>query len=52
MEDVKSFLSRKGVKLFLISIGGDIAPELVENLIVPIDDEVLAKNSPYPTFPI
>lgn len=44
MEDVKSFLSRKGVQLFLISVGGDIAPELVENLLVPVDDESLAKK--------
>lgn len=44
MDSVKSFLSRKGVKLFLISIGGEIAPSLVENLLEPIDDEILAKK--------
>ncbi len=44
MDSIKSFLSRKGVKLFLISIGGEIAPLLIENLLEPIDDEILAKK--------
>ncbi len=44
MESVKSFLSRKGVKVFLIAIGGEKAPSLVENLFEPIDDELLAKK--------
>lgn len=44
MDDTKKFIGREGIQLFLKSVGGELAPKLVANMLEPISDEDLAEK--------